>query len=690
MNRYSRTSVGLFRTLPVVLLVVLIAATASAQSKVAPAPAAPAAGAISRAALVALVSDHFKWVHSSEYNDDAKAVQRQFVDVKASDPFGRQIECALEERIIEPDADGRFQPSRPVTREQAASIFARAFAISPTAAADSISGKATWQPAATLTSAAARAALDRLAAATVTPVQVMPKAGTTSYRRYVNMTTPTPGATIYYTVTDDHTEPADPTTTSKVYEPEKGFLLFDNPMRSTVDTKYYTLKAMAAKPGMAPSAVRTFVYYIVRPQTAPFQARMVHAPTSTSPAVWDIMNPADYNRPHVYYIEGSTRGVVMDAGQYPASKASLKAFIDTLATRPYDAVLGHNNPDHVEQINAFAQAGVRLYMTAQDKGSVLVSKRDDFIAAANASVLLKDGAVLDLGNVKLTAYQAPGHSHGQVILADKKNGWVFGSDMFGCNRPATADITNYAGAKMDVFLSLVQQLYAKLLSDGGRITEVYNAHNEVPVGHAGLKNFEAAVQQLIDVGDSASSPSMRGNSPGGQVMPTVQRMSMVGDMWRDKNWIAIWIGGSYGAPVDYLSKPTTAFPSKVAIDYNARGGIGQYSVLSNIEVLGGRLVGVDLAWAAPANGVANSLPNKFDPWTFEYDIMVPAGTKTVTLTPTAMSNKVTALALNGVAMVSKSSRSIPAVDGAKVTIDVTAPDGVTKSRYVLTLRVAGA
>jgi hypothetical protein len=220
--------------------------------------------------------------------------------------------------------------------------------------------------------------------------------------------------------------------------------------------------------------------------------------------------------------------------------------------------------------------------------------------------------------------------------------------------------------------------------------EVYNAHNEVPVGFPGLRNFEASVQQLIDVGDSASAPSLRGNSPGGQVMPSPQRMSMVGDMWRDKNWIAIWVGGNYGAPVDYLSKPTTAFPSKVAIDYNAVGGIRKYAVLSNIGFGGGELVGVNLAWAAPANGVANSLPNKFDPWTSAYEVRVPAGTKTIAVTPTAMSNRIASLKVNGVAVQSRASSDVAVADGAKVTIDVVAADGVTTSQYVFTLKIVRA
>lgn len=681
-----------------------------------PAAAAPARSAtLSRAEFVAMISDHFRWVHWSEYNDYAKPVPRQFSDVQTGDTFGKQIECALEESIVEPDMDTEaFRPNAPMTRADAAVVFAKAFRISASnidalapfadarsldpqtkpmvnalVAAGYMKGRSPrqWAPAAAITRAEARAALRSITTALVAPVQVMPKPGTTSYRRNVNMTTETPGATIYYTLTDDTTEPPDPTTASKSYDAAKGFLLFDVPMSAKVDAKRYTLKAMAVREGMAPSAVRTFVYYITRPQTSAFQARLVHAPTPTSPAVWDVINPNDYHRPHTYYIEGSTRGVVFDAGQYPAAKANLKAFIDTIATKPYDAVLGHNNPDHVEQIASFTEAGVRLFMTPQDKGSVAASKRPDFLAAAAASVPINDGDVLDLGNVKLTAYQAPGHSHGLVILQDKTNGWIFGTDMFGCNRPATVDITNYSGMKMDLFLSMVQQLYTNLRKDGGRIVEVYNAHNEVPVGYPGIRNFEKAVQQLIDVGEKATVPSMRGSSPGG-APSTGQRTSVVGDMWRDKNWIALWIGGMWGGPVDYLSKPATTYATHSAIDYNAPGGIEKSSVLSNIEVTGGTLVGVDLAWAPPSNGVPNVLPNKFDPWTYAYDIAVPAGTTTIDLVPTAMSNRITSMQLNGVAITSRSSRTVTVSDGARVTIDVVAPDGTTQSQYVLTVKTA--
>ncbi len=535
---------------------------------------APAAATLSRAEFVAMVSDYFQWVHWSEYNDYAKSVPRTFSDVNAGDRYVQQIECALEERIISPDANNRFYPAKAITRQDGAAILSLAFNLPASLIAGYLKPAAGAEPklAAGLQRAEVTAILKKITADHVSPVQVMPKPGTTAYRRNLNFTTPTPGAKIYFTMTDDRTEPPNPTTALKPYDSADGYPILDIPNGAKVDYKYFTIKAMAVKDGLVPSAIRTFSYVIYRPQSAPFEARLVHAPTPTSPAVWDIMNQADYNRPHAYYVEGSARGVVMDAGQYPLAKgANLKTFIDGLATKPYDAVLGHNNPDHVEQIDSFVQGGVKLYMTAQDKGSVLASKRADFMHAANASILLKDGDVLDLGNVQLTAYQTPGHSNGLVILQDKKNGWIFGSDMFGCNRPATVDITNYSGVKMDLFLSLVQQLYTNLTKDGARVEEVYNAHNETPVGYAGIKNFEAAVQQLIDVGDSATVPSMRGTSPGGGPIGK-QRTSVVGDMWRDKNWIALWVGGTYGGPVTYLTAANPNYKCNNTIDYAAPGG----------------------------------------------------------------------------------------------------------------------
>jgi glyoxylase-like metal-dependent hydrolase (beta-lactamase superfamily II) len=523
---------------------------------------------------------------------------------------------------------------------------------------------------------------------------VMCKPGTTAPRRYIRISTPTPGAKIYYTYTFDGSEPADPTTAGAEYDfATNGVLQFVNPLTSTTDSRLYRLKAVTKKDGMQTSAVQTFIWNIVRPNVGAFQARLAHVGTSTTPTVWKINNPAEYFQAFVFYIEGSTRGLVFDAGEYGYQKANLKAFIDTIATKPYDIIVGHNHPDHSEQIYNFTSAGVRLYASAIEKAAITASSRADFQSAGAAAVAISDGQVLDLGNVQVTAYIQPGHTNGLVTAIINQTGWVYGSDMWACNRAYTADTTQYNGVKVDLFLSLVQQLVAnyKKSSSTGQITEVTNAHQDVPVGMEAVKNFLKCFQNMIDLGDAATTPSIRGGKLGNPTNPTTKnsRMSIVGDMWRDKNWIAIGnsIGTGLTSPVDYFTAPTTAYPCGASVDYNAADGFKKYAQLSNIEISGGTLVGVDVYWAAPANGVPNKLSNKFDPWTTAYTVNVPTGTNSIVLTPTALSNKITSMKVNGANVAQGGSTTVAVAAGTRITIDVVAPDASTASSYVLTVAI---
>ena len=682
----------------------------------------PDTKALTRADFVASISSYFDWVHSSEYNDPYKLAQPTFVDVKlGATPHAKEIETALEESIIS-NAQGFFYPDRPITREEGAEIYARAFkipasatnALSPFADADSITasrrasvnalvaaghmkggGAGVFAPAAVLTAGEAQSILDSITSQRVAPPQAMSKSGTTAPRRYVTLSTPTPGAKIYYTYTFDGTEPADPAVAGIEYDfVNNGVLQFVNPLTSTTDFRLYRLKAIARKDGMAPSSVQTFTWNIVRPRTGAFQAKLVHAATDTSPMVWKINNPAEYFQAFVFYIEGTTRGLVFDAGEYGYQKANLKAFIDTIATKPYDIVVGHNHPDHAEQIYNFTSAGITLHASAIEKAAITASSRPDFQSAGAAAVAIGDGFKFDLGNVQVTAFVQPGHTNGLVTAIVDQTGWVFSSDMFCCNRAYTADTTQYNSVKVDLFLSLTQQLIAnyKKASLGGQITEVTNAHQEVPVAMEGVNNFVKCFQQLIDRGDAATAPSIRGGRVGNPTSPTTRnsRMSMVGDMWRDKNWMAVGnpLGSGLDGPVDYFTAPTTAFPCGATIDYNTADGYKKYSVLSNLEITGGTLVGVDVYWAPPANGTPNKLPNKFDPWTYAYTVNAPPGTTSLFIRPTAMSNRISAMKVNGAALAQGAGTAVAVAPGTVITVEVVSPDGSSTSSYKLTVAQA--
>nr|WP_315225177.1 cadherin-like beta sandwich domain-containing protein [uncultured Albidiferax sp.] len=671
----------------------------------------PVAGSevMTRAAFVASITDLFNWVHSSEYNDPYKAVQPTFVDViLGATPFAKQIEMALEESLVS-NVEGYFYPDKPITREDAADIFVKAFKV-PLSSTNALAGftdAATISPAkkssvnamlaagymagssATLFGPAtplsvndAKAIQTGISAKLVAPPQVMCKAGTTAPRRYIRISTPTDGATIYYTVTFDGKEPADPTTAGAVYDfTVDGVLQFVNPLSSVTDSRLYRLKAVAKKNGLATSAVREFMWNVVRPNVGSFQAKLMHPGTATTPTVWKINNPAEYFQAFVFYIEGSTRGMVFDAGEYGYQKANLKAFIDTIATKPYDVMVGHNHPDHSEQIYNFTSAGITLYASAIEKAALMAASRADFKSAGAAAVAAADGQVFDLGNVQGTAYIQPGHTNGLLTFMVNQTGWVFGSDMWACNRAYTADTTQYQSVKVDLFLSLTQQLISNYQKSStlGQITQVTNAHQEASVGMKGVNNFVQCFQQIIDQGNAVTLPSIRGGSKGGD------RMSIVGDMWRDKNWMCIGPIGKFAAAVDYLTKPTSVYPTAAAIDYNTADGYKKYAVLSNIEFTGGTLVGVDVYWAAPSNGVANKLANKFDPWTTAYTVNVPAGSTSLVVKPTAMSNKITSMKVNGMALAQGASTTLAVSAGSSFTIEVVSPDGSTTCTYTFSV-----
>lgn len=676
---------------------------------------------LTRAAFVATISDYFDWVHSSQYNDPYKSTQQTFIDVTmGATTYAKQIETALEEAVIS-NSQGYFYPDQSITREDAADMYAKAFKV-PLVATNALAGfgdaasistskrssvnalvaagymagssATVFAPQGSLSVGDAKAILNSITSQLVAPPQVMCKSGTTAPRRYIRISTPTPGAKIYYTYSFDGSEPADPTTAGVEYDfTTNGVLQFVNPLTSTTDSRLYRLKAVTKKDGMKTSAVQTFIWNIVRPNVGAFQAKLAHVGTATTPTVWKINNPAEYFQAFVFYIEGSTRGLVFDAGEYGYQKANLKSFIDTIATKPYDIIVGHNHPDHAEQIYNFTSAGIRLYASAIEKAAFMAASRADFVSAGTAAVAINDGQVLDLGNVQVTAYIQPGHTNGLVTAIINQTGWVYASDMWACNRAYTADTTQYNGVKVDLFLSLVQQLLAnyKKSSTSGQVTEVTNAHQDVPVGMEAVKNFLKCFQNMVDLGDAATTPSIRGGTLGNSTSPTTRnsRMSIVGDMWRDKNWIAIGnsIGTGITSPVDYFTAPTTAYPCGATVNYNAADGFKKYAQLANIEISGGKLVGVDVYWAAPANGTPNKLSNKFDPWTTAYTVNVPSGTSSIVLTPTPLSSKVTSVKVNGAAVAQGGSSTVAVAAGTRITVDVVAQDGSTTSSYVLTVAI---
>ncbi len=718
----------------------------------------PGAKALTRAEFVAMVSDYFDWAHSSEYIDQFKSLQPTFADVSLGvTPYAKQIETALEESLID-NSLGYFYPDNPITREDAADIYAKAFMIASASnalasfsdaasisadrkdgvnamvAAGFMPGKSATQfdPKGTVSVAEAQAILDDITAKMVAPVQVMPKPGSTSPRRYVSYTTPTDGATIYITESFDGTEPADPRTSAGM---EYDFV--KNGTRAYVvdDGRAGTLKvpaprgtirvrAVAKKDGVFGS-VRSFMWSLNRPNAddeskQPFEFKLVHEGTATAPTVWKIYNMAESVQAFSFLILGKTRGIIFDFLQVNWQNGDMKPVADMLAGGiPYDAVLGHNHVDHVAQIGNFStigkdgkggvgQWGGRIYATGLDKAQLMaVTNNAGYKQAGDEAVELEDGHVFDLGGgIKVTAWHQPGHEDGLVTLVTS-NGWIYATDMWACNRPYTADTTGYSGVRSDLFLSFTRQLLAnyKKSITHGQILECTNAHQEAPVKMEGVNNFVKCFQKMIDDGPSATEGSIRGG---------INRMSMVHNstsnvkgMWRDKNWMAVEIGANpypsehkdfrtfteTNTQTGVVSNVMTAvgttlsYPCNNTVDYNTAEGYKKYSVLANLEIAGGTLVGVDVYWneKQAAGSVDRKLTNKFDPWTYNYTIKAMAGAGSLTVTPWAMSSKFKSMKVNGTDVAQGASTTVSAAAGSSFTVVVVSPDGSQTSTYTFTV-----
>lgn len=669
-------------------------------------PSSPFASAasgdnITKAEFIGKISNYFAWPHPSDYNDIWKAPLKQFNDVKTTDPFGKQIEAAYEEGLISPDASGSFNPKSEISREEAAVILVDAFKLeesnqaAPFTDYETISSEARgsvnalvelgymtgstakhFKPNEPIKRSEVNRIFDKITSTMVTPVQALPKQNAIAPRRYVKLYTPTPGATIYYT-----TDGSTPTTSSEVYSVESKGHINEMLSNSQLPERTVIYKAIAVKDGMITSPVQTFTWKLYRPAVADFQHTLIQEGTSTSPAVYQIYNDAESVRPMAWYIEGQDKGILFDALQTRYDVKNLKEYIDkNISIKPYSVVVGHAHGDHMAQVPNFIDDH-DVYINERGWAAIGVQVLNNSEHQAKVKNV-DEGDVIDIGGSELHVYALPGHDHSDIILQDKKNGLVFASDIYGCTRAGSADNVNVSGVRTDLFLSLVQQTYSNLKKDGGKITKIFTGHDESSLQPSHLGLYESAVQQVIDKGEAGTSPTLRGNNDAPN-----SRTTIIGDMWKDgTNWIAIKLPGIKGDNTEYL----TSAP----INYNGEGGYLKYSVLSNIEFEGGELVGktVQFArdsrpflWAGKTMTVSNSLPNKFDPWSYDYTIKVPVANDEITVIPTTMSTKVKSIRINGKKVDYRSANKVAVSNGSVIKIDIVAPDKVTTSTYTFTV-----
>ena len=156
-------------------------------------------------------------------------------------------------------------------------------------------------------------------------------------------------------------------------------------------------------------------------------------------------------RCNIWHVRGRDRDLLIDTG---SGAISLTAQMKWLAQRPTICLLSHTHWDHIGSAHEFAErlvhpaeAAILADPTNAATLAAKYAKDDPAIEAqmftrrppgwrgsayrlrpAPPTQLVAEGAVIDLGDRRLTVLHTPGHSPGHVSLFEERTGILFAAD----------------------------------------------------------------------------------------------------------------------------------------------------------------------------------------------------------------------------------------------------------------------
>jgi glyoxylase-like metal-dependent hydrolase (beta-lactamase superfamily II) len=370
------------------------------------------------------------------------------------------------------------------------------------------------------------------------PPTIFPPPGTYSNTTSLSLLDAVPGTEIHYTW-----DGSEPNAGSAVFDP-RGVLFIAGVYDGEKGVKTgYTLRAVALKAGMAPSAPATFTYTVDR------RDRTAYVSEEVVPGVRMIR---DSDNDKMFLVRGTRTYALIDSGM---GHGALRDYVTQFtAGLPLLTIWTHSHGDHIGQADQFI-VGSTEYVGVGDREATAELLEHRGIGAAVIAEHLQsvaDGAKIDLGDRALEIITVPGHTPGSLVVFDPATGCLFTGDSFGNNSPLPPDVMwmQFSPVPFDQFFATVRTARARL---GNRVKYIMTGHNDRPlVGTAYLDSLETALQHAMDEGAAALVPSYR--------PPGIQQI-VVGDRFNDPNWFGVNVN-----PRTFLPAPPGQIASLTLID----------------------------------------------------------------------------------------------------------------------------
>jgi glyoxylase-like metal-dependent hydrolase (beta-lactamase superfamily II) len=192
---------------------------------------------------------------------------------------------------------------------------------------------------------------------------------------------------------------------------------------------------------------------------------------------WRTVGPIETNC-YVVECEKTREAVVVDPG---FGKSEAKAFIDEIRERGLKVkyiVNTHGHDDHTSGNTAIKEATNAKVLIHEADAHMLTplstnrpKTRNNETESPVADQLLKEGDVIEAGNIRLTVIHTPGHTKGSISLYSHNDNVVFTGDTLFAQSIGRTDLPG--GSYPDIMRSLKTKL-AKLPDQ----TVVYPGHGE--------------------------------------------------------------------------------------------------------------------------------------------------------------------------------------------------------------------